>query len=580
MTEAPYQLVMWGDLVCARGPDKAVRDLLRLQGARAHSGFVSFPASRENLMVAEAVADPEHCSDEYVTTRARLMAPTPEQRAYFLAHCPPLLARPGGGPPLLPHQFEWAARTFGSRGGVNASDRGTGKTAPSWVLTAAWRHDRVLIVCKKDLMGEYEAEAAKVLPPDWRHPVIALGDSMSVPERSQVLDALQGERVAVVVNYDVIDAMLPAILRFAPEQAVFDESWRLKCPTAKVSKAAVRIADQARHVIAMTGSLFGNDVGDAWAQVRLLMTYSMQWFPDYDHWMLSYATYRTIQVGGGRRQVPVGCRDPVGLIREMAPVYYRAPKEACLRLPPPRHHFVDTPLWSEAAQWYRLVERDGEAALGDGTSLTGDRVKKVRLQQICGGHLVAPVGQTLAGMEARAATLPCEKMLWLRRFAEEQLEGTPAVRALVWCKYNLEVQAVSSMLAEILGPDRVATFTGATPATSIEPLKASFNSRDPSGVQVMVCQNAKMFAGHNLQSADHSVLYSYPWSYIQYEQLLDRNRRLGREGAVDYWHLVTPTEEWMEGDSIDVLNKECLDRKADLSALLQPDTVADRLDDL
>ena len=108
--------------------------------------------------------------------------------------------------------------------------------------------------------------------------------------------------------------------------------------------------------------------------------------------------------------------------------------------------------------------------------------------------------------------------------------------------------------------------TGSTHDRELEKLKASFNSRDPDGVQVLVAQIKKLAYGHNLQAGDRNIYYSHTWSHVEKSQSADRTHRFGRTAPVAYTELVVK-------GSIDQQILRATDSLQDMSERLTPDTV-------
>jgi SNF2 family DNA or RNA helicase len=300
---------------------------------------------------------------------------------------------------------------------------------------------------------------------------------------------------------------------------------------------------------------------------------------NYRAFVARYGVIEQLDVGPRKIWQCVGIQDPVGLMQRLEPIWFRATKETCLDLPPKRYTVVRLKFPPETEALYRDLERDGECVLGNPLSLSSERVVQLRLHQICGGHQPVYAGEeeindadpVLGSSAYRMSPLPCPKLAWLARWAEDVLAGNPSARAIVWVRYNHERARIAGRLREILGEGWVAEVWGETSNPKLEEIKASFNSRDVEGVQVIVAQVKKLAFGHNLQSADTHVFFSNDWSYVTRVQAEDRSHRMGREGAVEYFDLVIDTRQ-----SVDQKILDAFARHEDLAERIARETVPTR----
>lgn len=604
-TIQPYQLAYWPPTneLFARGDPEIVLNVTdypsaRVVGDLATDGYVALPASRRAILCLEALTSVESAGEEYVSIRRELMT-LPTKPLYDL--WPTLNIHLNRT--LMQHQVEFCAFAQPLRGAFNASEQGTGKTTTGWVMAHVWGSRRTLIVAPKSLISEWRADYQLLFraAPIQCIPIADAG----VISRGAAIEsyASSRERLALIINYEVLERLEPQLTQFHPDTIIFDESWRIKSPRAKTTRAAIRLADQAEHVLLLTGTPIGNDVGDFFTQLRTIdpnfQTRGRTLIQAHDSFMQRYARFenRTIDRFTPReRQITkaVGCVDPAGLMARLEPTWYRATKATCLDLPPKIHDepviFNLPPHWQE---FYRNVDEQGIAALGDPISLADRRVAMIRLHQIAGGFQPTPLRpdelpptnaqpptnvaddlidltdldpENLLRRWVQVPIDPWPKIEWLRTFTDDQLLHNPTYRVLIWARYTAEIERIYALLSEVLGEQRVAMATGRTRNDELDDIKLSFNSRHPSGVQVIVCQWRKMAFGHNLQAGDHHVRYSHDWSYINYQQAEDRSHRAGRNHAVRYTDLL------MRG-TIDELVMDALRRKQNLAIQLAPDTV-------
>ena len=588
-----YKLSAFNGKICATGSARVRYILYRMNSAESkciyHEDgsidfrYVEFDATRETFMAAEAVATPVYIDEEYIKLRQYVML-LPYSLASQWEQVKPQMRRP-----LMSHQTEYCALAYPKAGMFNGSEQGTGKTATAIALAHAWRSKFTIVVSPKSIMEHWFMEWHEVLADSEleRSVIIPLmySDSSSMPV-SQRLDILGGlllgaagdKQVVIITNYEALQNITEFILDPANMIdivnldlfVVFDEAWKLKSPKAKVTKAAMAISNIAEHVMCSTGTPVGQGVTDLWSQLSIVQK-GVDMEPHKD-WDANYIEYAWVTANGRAAKKAIGCKDPIGLMRRIAPFFYRASKASCLDLPPklPVRRIV-LEFSPEVMKIYKDVERDGEAALGDGLSLMGMRRTLLLLQQICGGFVFNPDGvyeEEEAGQphDLRLRLLHSPKMAWLIDYAQDELIGEPTTRVLIWCKFNSEVMHIQIELEKILGEGRVVACHGKM-KENLEEVRESYNSRDPDGVQVLVCQYKKMAYGHNLQATDHSINYSHTWSHVEKSQSGDRGHRLGRIGSIAFTELVIK-------DTVDLRVLHATDRLQDMHERYSPDTTS------
>jgi SNF2 family DNA or RNA helicase len=558
MTPTPYRLAAVPGYLIAQGPEPLLRSLAHLPGAaKLGPDLLSLPADRAAFMALEAVAAPAGVSPEYRQARQDCLVPPWDDRV-TVHECLDEQVD------LLPHQWEFLAFAYDRRAVLNASEQGTGKTRSAWALWRLWQPQCTVIVCPKSLVNQWAEEYWGM----WREQppinLIPLGDG-SIEARRRLLrdgNGWSGYPEVYILNYEVLVQLLPDLLRFEPDMLIFDESWRIKNPKAAVTKAALKLCAPQPKIALLTGTPVGNDVGDLWSQLKCLGDAVMP--DDYWEFMRRYASMRLQKIGPRSVWKPTGLADPAGLMRVLEPVWYRATKETCLTLPPKRYRTVSLALPPATLALYERVAQNGCAELGAPLNLDGEQVTLIRLQQLAGGHRPVPVDPR--GKEWRQEPLPCPKIDWLEQFARDVLLGNRTARALVWCRFLPEIHRVADALRH-LGVN-VAVAHGDVDNETLEAIKASHFSRDPAGVQVVVCQYRKMAFGHNhLQHTDTSIHFSHTWSFVERMQAEDRAHRQGMDTGVEYIDLVT-------AKTIDAEITQALRRKEDFARRLSPETAA------
>jgi SNF2 family DNA or RNA helicase len=575
----------WSQII-ANGEPSDLEAAFRYMQAPRSEDTVRLPSSRLACMMLETIGQSD-ATPRYLALRRKVMRPTKGELQSVERKFKEELS--GFVPDLLLHQWEFLAHHQNTLSAYNASEQGLGKTrmALAW-LTMLGRisASRIIVVMPKDLAKQWEEELPSIWPDAVTRPrFVNATHGSKVGRRGAIHQSVSSQHwidprerfVIVAVNYEVIADLLESLDDFKPQVIIADEAWKIKNPRAQCTKAMIKLADLMRRrgggfTLALAGTPIGNDIGDLWSQLRFLGRHITHL--SYTAFLQRYAVLRPLRLPGRTVQVPVGVSDPFGLMALLEPCWFRATKASCLNLPPKVRREVRLKMSRGQRELYQSVERDGLASLGDDLSLAPQIVVNLRLQQIAGGHQpvlhTPPDQRDECSVEAEGtvgwATEPieeCPKIAWLKEWTETNLQAHPQTRVLIWCRFNSEVRRIATMLEGVLGAERVVMAIGGSSSDKLNRDKASFNSRHPTGVQVIVAQIARLAYGHNLSACDWNIYFSPTWSYIQHAQSEDRAHRIGRESDVNYIHLIA------EG-TIDEEAVAALKRKEDLSARFTP----------
>lgn len=477
---------------------------------------------------------------------------------------------------LMGHQKEFIYYSLNARGILNGSEQGTSKTLPALCLAYIWGFDRVVVSAPKDVIPVWVDEHKKWFD-ESRPDSFTVWNSVgtTVKQKQKALQILKYEpgRHMFLVNQEVVSKLEEELIDFASDKLfIIDESHNIKSPDSKIYKSCNEVAKHCNRIIESSGTPLGNNVGDLWSQFHIIDPNILK--QDYNDFVNRFAIKQKIYGPGGRPLVVggvhktkiVGCSDPYTLMSMISSYWFRATKATCLQLPPKYHHKIYLDLTDEERFYYEAVKQDGEFALGKELSLNGDAVIAIRLQQITSGT-VKKFNPDIPEDEGEIQELDSCKLRWLREFVDNRLVNNPSVRCIIWCRFNAEVDIITDELQKKLGAKRVFSVTRKTKSTAIEEAKASFNSRNIDGVQILVAQIDKMYSGHNLQAGDINIGYSHTWSYIKRAQFEDRTHRNGRSDGVEYLWLIAK-------DTIDEALIAATDAKRDLAIRLAPDTVS------
>ena len=160
---------------------------------------------------------------------------------------------------LYPHQEQSRDFLLTRKRAILADAPRVGKTIPT--AAAAIEHLPALVVCPA------------VVKPGWVKAFAALGHSATEVQGRTAAKAVQATGI-VVINYDLLPDML-ALKGWAT--VVLDESHRLKTPTAKRTKAALKLMKNTPRVYALSGTPIPNRPIELWPLLHGLGIYKRSW---------------------------------------------------------------------------------------------------------------------------------------------------------------------------------------------------------------------------------------------------------------------------------------------------------------
>ena len=160
---------------------------------------------------------------------------------------------------LFPHQLQARDFLLSKGRAILADAPRVGKTIPT--AAAAAMHQPVLVVCPA------------VVKPGWVKAFKALGHQAQEVKGRAAAQAVKADGV-VVINYD----LLPDLATLDGWQTiVLDESHRIKSPTAKRTKQAIKIMNAAPRVYALSGTPIPNRPIELWPLLHGLGIYKRSW---------------------------------------------------------------------------------------------------------------------------------------------------------------------------------------------------------------------------------------------------------------------------------------------------------------
>ncbi|MFP4153950.1 MAG: DEAD/DEAH box helicase, partial [Alkalispirochaeta sp.] len=400
-------------------------------------------------------------------------------------------------------------------GGCLADDMGLGKTIQTLALLTLAREAgemrRALVVAPVSTLGNWTDEASRFTPGFTSH--IHAG-----PDRHRMVDDLSGADL-VFVSYDILRRDRDALAALEPDYLILDEAQAIKNPGSKRRAAAASIP--ARHRLALSGTPVENGVSELWSLLDVVTPGILG----------SHSAFR-------RRFAGVEEDDSVSrerLRKTVRPLILRRTKGAVApELPPKEEILLRAEAGGRQARFYEELRAHWEAqvkgALGDPTQQFRILEAMLRLRQAA----ILP-----ALVDPRHSGISGAKLdLLIDRLGQIFSEGN---KALVFSQFLGVLDEVERRLLHAhsasWSPEQVFRLEGSTPQRERSSLIKGFQS--VPGAAVFLISLKAGGTGINLTAADYVFLMDPWWNPAVEAQAVDRAHRIGREGTVIAYRVIT-----------------------------------------
>ena len=390
---------------------------------------------------------------------------------------------------------------------------------------------RTLIFCPPIVIKNWGAEWQKHSSIDPGAVVLLTGSGASRLKRFQASAYSDGNRVGriFVTNYEALlmSELYESFLHWQPEALIFDESHKLKSPTAKRSKLAEALANpfnkKAKQSLPkpftyiLSGSPVLNSPMDLFMQFLILdggSTFGGNFFA------FRARFFRDRNAGMSRDKYFPDWIIRAGAVEEMNQLIYhhavRVTKAECMDLPPLVQTTIKVGMTKEQARLYNEMKKDFIAVIDDKACVATLAITKAqRLMQIASGFIKV-VGDEEIPLE------DTPKMEALRELLSELAHDHKVIIWAVWRKNYGEIAKV----CQGLGLEYAEVFGGLTQATRDENVRR-FNE-DPD-CRVFIGNPSSGGIGINLVVAPYAIFYSRNFSLEESLQAEARNHRGGSE---------------------------------------------------
>jgi len=305
---------------------------------------------------------------------------------------------------------------------------------------------------------------------------------------------------------------------------VIDESTTIKTPTAKRTKAIIKLAQHSNYRRILTGSPVTKSPLDLYTQCEFLDPWLLG-FQSYYAFRSRYAQMVERNFGGRKVQLVVSYRRLDELSNKLESFSYRVLKEDCLDLPDKIYIRRTIELTEEQKKLYSTMKQMALAQL-NGKLLTAPNVltQMMRLHQITCGHFKSDDGEI--------QELSSKRLEELMSVLEET-EG----KAIIWANYIYDIEHIVKTIKQEYGEDSVVQYYGAIDSEKRQKNIVQF--QDPnSPVRFFVGNPQTGGYGITLTAANTVIYYSNGYDLEKRLQSEDRAHRIGQKKSVTYIDLI------------------------------------------
>ena len=325
-----------------------------------------------------------------------------------------------------------------------------------------------------------------------------------------------------------------------------DESTTIKTPTAKRTKAIVKLGEIAKYRRILTGSPVTKSPLDLYKQCEFLDPWLLD-HSSYYTFRTRYAIMRSANFNGRSVQIVVGYKNLEELSEKLKPFSYRILKDDCLDLPPKTFMKRVIQLTPEQNKVYQQMKQLALAELNVKRITTVNVITQLmRLQQITCGHFKADDG-SLQEIKNNRITELMDLI--------EEIEG----KAIIWAHWRHDIATIVREIEKEY-PGSVMTYYGDT--TIDDRQKAIKEIQNPeSKVRFLVGTPQTGGYGLTLTGASTMIYYSNGYDLEKRKQSEARIDRIGQKKPMTY---------------IDILAEDTVDEKI-VKALRKKENIATQI---
>ena len=305
-----------------------------------------------------------------------------------------------------------------------------------------------------------------------------------------------------------------------------DESTTIKNPSAKRTKAILKLGKEATYRRILTGSPVTKSPLDLFTQCGFLNSYLLG-FDSFYAFRNRYANMIDRNFGGRRVQLIGSYKRLDELADKLKTFSYRVLKDDCLDLPDKVYIRREVDLTDEQSKAYSTM-KSAALALLKGKMATAPHVltQMMRLHQITCGHLRNDDGTITEIKNNRLKELVT---------LLEEVEG----KVIIWANYIYDIENIVKVISDEFGADSIVQYYGAIPSEQRQENIEKF--QDPKSKARFFIGNPQTGGyGITLTCANTVVYYSNGYDLEKRLQSEDRAHRIGQTKSVTYVDFIAP----------------------------------------
>jgi SNF2 family DNA or RNA helicase len=434
------------------------------------------------------------------------------------------------------HQAAYLQRFWQYPTSALFAEMGTGKSF-MLINNAAMLYDKgkinaMLIVAPKGVYRNwYRSEIPKHMPEHISYKMACWNPTPRKAEKMEMdamFNAVDDMRI-LIMNIEAFSTekgqqFAKVFLRVTDAFMAIDESTTIKTPTAKRTKAIVKIGKDARYRRIATGSPVTKSPLDLYSQCDFLGEDCLN-YSSYYAFQARYAVLVERKMATHTFKQVVGYRHLDELKDKLDRFAFRVTKDECLDLPDKIYLRRDVELTAEQKKAYDQMKLMALSVLDQGLVSTNNALTQLmRLHQIVCGYVKLDDGQEL--------DLPNNRLSELMDLLAES-DG----KVIIWANYRKNIQDIKLAIQKEYGMTSVATYYGDTAAEDRQDIVDKFS--DPkSELRFFVGNPTTGGYGLTLVSSHTVVYFSNSFDLEKRLQSEDRAHRIGQTEKVTYIDLI------------------------------------------
>jgi SNF2 family DNA or RNA helicase len=434
------------------------------------------------------------------------------------------------------HQAAYLQRFWEHPTSALFAEMGTGKSF-MLINNAAMLYDKgkinaMLIVAPKGVYRNwYKSEIPKHMPEHISYKMACWNPTPRKAEKHEMdvmFNAVDDLRI-LIMNIEAFSTekgqqFAKIFLRVTNAFMAIDESTTIKTPTAKRTKAIVKIGKEARYRRIATGSPVTKSPLDLYSQCDFLGEDCLN-YNSYYAFQARYAILVERKMPTHTFKQVVGYRHLDELKDKLDRFAFRVTKDECLDLPDKIYLRRDVDLSAEQKKAYEQMKLMALSVLDQGLVSTNNALTQLmRLHQIACGYVKLDDGQEI--------DLPNNRLSELMDLLAES-DG----KVIIWANYRKNIQDIKLAIQKEYGMTSVASYYGDTHADERQDIVDKFS--DPkSELRFFVGNPTTGGYGLTLVSSHTVVYYSNSFDLEKRLQSEDRAHRIGQTEKVTYIDLI------------------------------------------